>query len=569
MPSGLRISRVPHNLVVAVLHEFETCAPRSAQGNVANRFEIGLSFLKLVEVEQSQIEFKERHPPQVARPLSAFPHTARLMLEAMSFLGFTQQYRSRNINVIVRRYVKGDQLSPHVDREDLFEEDVFFAVLHNSSDAQLTFYPQDKRSPPVQVGELPGSVGHIRGTARHEWRHGVPALQDGERISLTWRWMFPEVAATSSAGSFPEASRELPQSPPPSPPPPPPRPLPVKFGTSSEKKPVASRVLPSPRLLAPSPPPPPSFVRDSSAPPPPPPRPPFEKPQSAWIDLRAQLGLLCSRPIGIPELGIRMQCLFSSHPVWEVGSVLPDSVSPGEAAPPRELMPLPFPILKPLHPSEVDNFVSDLSCEQARERATLSWLWLSIYGLNAMHNVREQAPPWHLATKPQRACLQGLFEDCAEFCGDDVSLTPKCWYQELGKKATSYWGEQVYTAEPISLLRVDAALPKPGTAASVNILDVVNARMKQQLTDPEALLLPQKEWPAHPPKARTSMNDPAEWLPLAKKLLSGGLAKWIPETAVFSPGGETVVSGLFAVAKGELVPGTRSLRSGECAMLCR
>ena len=55
------------------------------------------------------------------------------------------------------------------------------------------------------------------------------------------------------------------------------------------------------------------------------------------------------------------------------------------------------------------------------------------------------------------------------------------------------------------------------------------------------------------------MNVSAEWLPLAKKLLSGGLAKWIQETAVFSPGGEPVVSGLFAVAKGKVVPGTQEL----------
>eukprot|EP00927_Polykrikos_kofoidii_P036795 TRINITY_DN3103_c3_g1_i1.p1 TRINITY_DN3103_c3_g1~~TRINITY_DN3103_c3_g1_i1.p1 ORF type:complete len:694 (-),score=100.68 TRINITY_DN3103_c3_g1_i1:62-2143(-) len=101
--------------------------------------------------------------------------------------------REDTLNVICRRYTKGQGLATHRDRPSLFCEDVCGCVLLNTSDSVLTFEQSDRdgklTAGPHRIDEEPGCCFRQRGPARYEWTHGVPPLDCGERISVTWRWI--------------------------------------------------------------------------------------------------------------------------------------------------------------------------------------------------------------------------------------------------------------------------------------------------------------------------------------------------------------------------------------------
>ena len=118
----------------------------------------------------------------------------------------------------------------------------------------------------------------------------------------------------------------------------------------------------------------------------------------------------------------------------------------------------------------------------------------------------------------------------------------------------TYWGEEVFTAEPLTIAQVEPSLPPLGTAGVVDILEVVEGRLREQLLDPSGLLRPPEEWPAQTPTARTQLRDPQEWEPLAKLLVARRLVDWIPASQVFSPFGKPVVNGLFGVPKPKKLP---------------
>merc|ERR1712232_795883 len=97
------------------------------------------------------------------------------------------------VNIIVRRYRPGQGLPKHLDRPQLFDEDVYGCILHNTSDKVLTFEQQSQSGEvvagPHALEEKPGCCFRTRGPSRYEWIHGVDELGHGERISATWRWI--------------------------------------------------------------------------------------------------------------------------------------------------------------------------------------------------------------------------------------------------------------------------------------------------------------------------------------------------------------------------------------------
>ena len=113
----------------------------------------------------------------------------------------------------------------------------------------------------------------------------------------------------------------------------------------------------------------------------------------------------------------------------------------------------------------------------------------------------------------------------------------------------------MYSAEPLTLRQVLPTLPAVGVAGSVDICEVLTGRLRAQLLDPESLLLPQEEWPKTPPRATTQMKDPAEYPALANEMWQRDLAVWLPESALFSPGGKPLISGFLGVEKSKAVPG--------------
>ena len=95
---------------------------------------------------------------------------------------------------------------------------------------------------------------------------------------------------------------------------------------------------------------------------------------------------------------------------------------------------------------------------------------------------------------------------------------------------------------------------------------MLEGQIRDQLADPESLLLPEEEWPAFPPKAKTMMKDPKEYGSLASELWQRDLALWLPESELFHHGSEPIISGLFGVGKGKDVPGSPGLE--QLRLIC-
>ena len=118
-------------------------------------------------------------------------------------------------------------------------------------------------------------------------------------------------------------------------------------------------------------------------------------------------------------------------------------------------------------------------------------------------------------TAAQARALSELLMEGSRFVADVSARTPTDFKKELGAKLEAYWGEPVYTAQDITLLQVLPTLPAKGVAASVEIVEVLRGQIRDQLRDPESLLLPEEDWPSRPPKAKTMLKDPQEWKGLA------------------------------------------------------
>ena len=113
----------------------------------------------------------------------------------------------------------------------------------------------------------------------------------------------------------------------------------------------------------------------------------------------------------------------------------------------------------------------------------------------------------------------------------------------------------MYCAEEVTLAPVIPTLPPKGVAASVDICEVIEGQLRDQLRDPESLLVTESEWPTTVPKAKTMLKDKRVWGSLANELWQRDLTLWLPEYAIFSIRGIPVISCLFGVPKGKDDPG--------------
>ena len=148
-----------------------------------------------------------------------------------------------------------------------------------------------------------------------------------------------------------------------------------------------------------------------------------------------------------------------------------------------------------------------------------------------------------------------LRHECREYASKTTVRMPTDWVKELGKKAQGYWGDPVFTAEPITLKQVTCSLPGKVVAGTVKAVAVLDGQIRDQLRDPEALVLPREQWPDPMPTASTQLLNPSEWPALALELWERGLCLWLPKEALFSPSGRPLLNGLFAVPKDKPVPG--------------
>lgn len=192
LPEGLTICQLadgPKSLTREALRELTPHFPTSRSKSSA-MFEIGYSFHAM----------EQHREKRLVRDLHAFPAVHALLTEAMSVVGGTQEMDEASLNVICRRYTCGQGIPMHVDRKELFSEDVYGCILKNTSDGGLAFQKPAASSSAaqeaLQVCKLPEQEGVCflqKGAARFEWRHGVaPPITKGERVSVTWRWFAEE-----------------------------------------------------------------------------------------------------------------------------------------------------------------------------------------------------------------------------------------------------------------------------------------------------------------------------------------------------------------------------------------
>ena len=287
-----------------------------------------------------------------------------------------------------------------------------------------------------------------------------------------------------------------------------------------------------------------------------------------WRSVRSQFSDLGQRPMTVAETGARLFALLCAVPsllthvarqtfdtaAREDGSFdLPDSESLGE------LLPLPMPRVMPMSNPELDRAFPQSSPPSKRglDYGAQAWLCLAISALNHMgSNGRSSKAPRRRPSPAQQKAIEHLYAQCGAFTRDEPDARmPTDWIKDLGNKAYGYWGDPVYTAEPIRLLQVLASLPARGVAGSVDICHVLDGQIRDQLRDPESLLLPESDWPHEVPSAKTNLEIPDEWLSLAQELWERDLVYWLPESILFAPYGRPLVNGLFAVPKDKEVPG--------------
>ena len=282
-----------------------------------------------------------------------------------------------------------------------------------------------------------------------------------------------------------------------------------------------------------------------------------------WASARKDLEALAQRSMSAAETGVRLQALLRRVPgllARDLGLVLQSHVEGGgpDTSKTRELVPLPLPRLTVMRETEIDRMFHSKAVlgPKARQTGAEAWQHLLVAALNGLDAHGNCLSLFGPPTEAQASALKALLKDCQEFVSDDKARTPTDFSKELGAKTESYWGEPVYCAEEITLAQVIPTLPPKGIAASVDICEVVEGQLRDQLRDPESLLVPEEEWPEFVPKAKTMLKDQGEWGSLANELWQRDLTLWLPEYLLFQVHGCPVISGLFGVPKGKEVPGS-------------
>mmetsp|Transcript_28669 Transcript_28669/g.65028 ORF Transcript_28669/g.65028 Transcript_28669/m.65028 type:complete len:231 (+) Transcript_28669:104-796(+) len=208
-PEGLDFGEVSSELLGPAVDELARALPvkPNSHGN-SDMLDLQWSFTAV-----------ERHGElRVKRPLREFPAVATVISAASAALGVSD-LGLQSLNVICRRYRPGQRIAFHIDRPELFDEPIYGCVLATTSRSGLEF-----RHPGGQIfslSESPGTVFRQMGDSRYVWSHGIDDVT-AERLSVTWRWVQPEVFARhQQQGTFFEADPqdlveiEVPPRPPP------------------------------------------------------------------------------------------------------------------------------------------------------------------------------------------------------------------------------------------------------------------------------------------------------------------------------------------------------------------
>eukprot|EP00928_Gymnodinium_smaydae_P002095 TRINITY_DN10734_c0_g2_i2.p1 TRINITY_DN10734_c0_g2~~TRINITY_DN10734_c0_g2_i2.p1 ORF type:complete len:744 (+),score=66.36 TRINITY_DN10734_c0_g2_i2:104-2335(+) len=200
---GLTLATVSQRKALAALAELRPHFERNNRKSSSQMFEVGWSFHSM----------DESGVMQQARPLADFTRLREVLTDVMLALTGCDDLGEDTLNIICRRYSRGQGLPRHIDRPQLFEEDVYGCVLLNNSDKCLEFQQVSKSgdvlAAPYRIEEQSGSCMQQRGPARYDWLHGVEPLGRGERVSVTWRWIQRAAATEGHRAAASKTGRKV------------------------------------------------------------------------------------------------------------------------------------------------------------------------------------------------------------------------------------------------------------------------------------------------------------------------------------------------------------------------
>ena len=232
----------------------------------------------------------------------------------------------------------------------------------------------------------------------------------------------------------------------------------------------------------------------------------------------------------------------------------------------KDLMPFPLPWFTDDEQRAAEAGVVPSSCGDVQEWDRRVWLVLVIHSLNSLHEGRnkrfkEAAAECCRLGEPQaaqRKALKLLKEYVAHFLRDG-KVPVANWPRDLKKLRMSYNGEEVKTAQVLTMAQIQEGLPPKGAAASIRAADLAEDPLRSYLLDPRRALLPRESWPRPVPKGKVFADD-HEWSKIVRYCVELGVFGLLKREEVFHVDGEPLLNGAFGVSKNKTVTGDKEKR---------
>lgn len=186
--------------------------------------------------------------------------------------------------------------------------------------------------------------------------------------------------------------------------------------------------------------------------------------------------------------------------------------------------------------------------KQLRVEGYLHWHGLIVVALNWLHSdgsLSGGTAPWgSSATVQQENALNRIWKMVKTFVDEKPAkggvprTPPGGWEKELEKLKVGYSGEVVEKARPLTLEQVLPGLPSEDHGGLVDIMEVVDERMRRRLERPDLVM--KQDVTAVLPKPQVMCSD-EEWPPLVKALYHRKLVRPVSSHPLL--GEEAVLNG--------------------------
>ena len=183
------------------------------------------------------------------------------------------------------------------------------------------------------------------------------------------------------------------------------------------------------------------------------------------------------------------------------------------------------------------------------ERCVDAWMLLIAAALNSLHGCQPPFPK-RRGGIPVKQCLNSLRDRVERFLLQSVScpLTAHDVWLEVSSKQVNYSGEEVATAQTISLEQILPSLPPRGHGGSVELSPLLEGRTRFLIDHPLEVVLGDGKPKVAKNVAKVHIGA-GEEPQIFKTLYERGVVDFVPENEVFSDSDGKFLSGLFGVPK--------------------